>query len=106
MSNSQIGPFSAPIIPRIGVQIGAGSKNFAPSAVKPAILEAIKLGYRHIQVTIPGTPKQHQASQEAIAEALNGGLINSREELFISCRFEYNGAGPDTITNDLRTFLE
>ncbi|KAL0283679.1 UNVERIFIED_CONTAM: protein DMR6-LIKE OXYGENASE 2 [Sesamum radiatum] len=49
---------------------------------------------------------EHQAVGEAIVEALERELVNSREELFITCKLPYHDAGPDVVVQNLRKFLE
>ncbi|KAK4402729.1 Non-functional NADPH-dependent codeinone reductase 2 [Sesamum angolense] len=112
MSNAVIGPFISPTrpagsqnIPPIGIGTGPGSRKLDLSAVKTAILQAIELGYRHLQTAVSSF-LEYQAVGEAIVEALERGLINSREELFITCYLPYHDAGPDFVVQNLRKFLE
>lgn len=51
---------------------------------KMAIIKAIKLGYKHFDTT--SFYGSEEAMGEAIAEALQLGLIKSREELFITSK--------------------
>ncbi|XP_020551381.1 NADPH-dependent codeinone reductase 1-1-like isoform X2 [Sesamum indicum] len=92
-------------MPPIGIGTRPGLRKLDLSAVKTAILEAIELGYRHLQTAISSF-LEHQAFGEAIAEALERGLVNSREELFITCKLPYHDAAPDFVVQNLRKFLE
>lgn len=42
-------------------------------------------GYTHIQTSVSSSLERHQAIGEAIVEALEKGLVTSREDLFITC---------------------
>ncbi|KAK6922119.1 NADP-dependent oxidoreductase domain [Dillenia turbinata] len=55
-----------------------------PETVKLAVLEAIKLGYRHFDTAVPYQTEQPLG--EAIAESLNLGLVRSRHDLFITSK--------------------
>ncbi|RYQ95348.1 hypothetical protein Ahy_B08g090579 isoform B [Arachis hypogaea] len=58
-------------------------------------MEAIKLGYRQFDTaSIYGS---EQALGEAIAEALKLGLINSRDELFITSKLWLSDNHPDLV---------
>ncbi|KAK4429782.1 Non-functional NADPH-dependent codeinone reductase 2 [Sesamum alatum] len=112
MSNAIIGPFVDPTrraggqnLPPIGIGTESCSMKLDQSAVKTAILQAIELGYRHLQTAVSSL-LEHQAVGEAIVEALERGLVNSREELFITCKLPYHDAGPDFVVQNLRKFLE
>ncbi|XLU27649.1 hypothetical protein S245_063715 [Arachis hypogaea] len=62
---------------------------------KLALMEAIKLGYRQFDTaSIYGS---EQALGEAIAEALKLGLINSRDELFITSKLWLSDNHPDLV---------
>jgi len=65
--------------------IGFGTASISSTIdTKKAVLEAIKSGYRHFDTaTIYGS---EQPLGEAIAEALQLGLIASRDELFITSK--------------------
>ncbi|XWS22925.1 hypothetical protein CRYUN_Cryun29cG0077500 [Craigia yunnanensis] len=67
--------------------IGMGTASYPPAdaeTIKSAILEAIKAGYRHFDTAF--VYGSEQPLGEAIAEALNIGLIKSRDELFITSK--------------------
>lgn len=56
----------------------------SPEAVKEAVMQAIKVGYRHFDTAALYNTEQCLA--EVIAEAIEKGLIKSREELFITSK--------------------
>ncbi|KAL4298488.1 hypothetical protein HN51_049171 [Arachis hypogaea] len=71
---------------------------------KQAVIEAIKLGYRHFDTaSIYGS---EQALGEAIAEALKLGLISSRDELFITSKLWLSDNHPDLVLPALRKSLQ
>ncbi|KZV19194.1 D-galacturonate reductase-like [Dorcoceras hygrometricum] len=67
--------------------LSMGTASYPPAgleATKAAVLEAIKVGYRHFDTAFAyGSEKP---VGEAIAEALRLGLIQSRDELFITTK--------------------
>ncbi|KAF2301707.1 hypothetical protein GH714_028735 [Hevea brasiliensis] len=69
-------------MPVIGM--GTAADPFDEATMKTAVLEAIKIGYRHFD-TSP-LYRSEKAVGEAIAEALTLGLIGSRDELFITSK--------------------
>ncbi|XP_015938761.1 NAD(P)H-dependent 6'-deoxychalcone synthase-like [Arachis duranensis] len=69
-------------MPVIGFGTAAMSND--SDTLKAAVIEAVKLGYRHFDTaSIYGS---EQALGEAITEALKLGLISSRDELFITSK--------------------
>ncbi|KAJ0538898.1 putative D-galacturonate reductase [Helianthus annuus] len=69
-------------IPLIG--LGTATRTESGDQVKAAVIEAIKVGYRHFDTaSLYGTEKP---LGEAIKEALRLGLIKSRAELFITTK--------------------
>ncbi|XP_010936840.1 deoxymugineic acid synthase 1-B [Elaeis guineensis] len=99
------------------VSLGSGSKAmplvgmgtavypFAPShTMRSAMLRAIELGYRHFD-----TAALYQSEQplgEAIAEALRSGLVNSRDELFITSKLWCSDVHHDRVLPALRRTLQ
>ncbi|XVF43479.1 hypothetical protein PTKIN_Ptkin02bG0043300 [Pterospermum kingtungense] len=80
-------------IPVIGM--GTSSSPLVPEAIKAAIIEAIKAGYRHFDTaSLYGT---EQPLGEAIAEALRLGLISSRDELYISSKLWCTSGEKDLV---------
>ncbi|KAK7400888.1 hypothetical protein VNO78_12197 [Psophocarpus tetragonolobus] len=77
--SSKWNPVTVPVI-----GLGTAAANNDGDVVKSAVIEAIKMGYRHFD-----TAAQYGSEQglgEAIAEALQLGLIASRDELFITSK--------------------
>ncbi|KAK3038642.1 hypothetical protein RJ639_027305 [Escallonia herrerae] len=78
--------------------LGLGTATFPPvepEIVKQAVLEAIKLGYRHFDTA--SVYQTEQVLGEAIAEALGLGLITSRDELFITSKLWCSDAHGDRV---------
>lgn len=78
--------------------IGMGTSSYPradPETTKAAILEAIKAGYRHFDTAY--TYGSEQDLGAAIAEALRLGLINSRNELFITTKLWASFADKDLV---------
>lgn len=69
-------------IPLIGMGTAASTGN--SDEVKAAVIEAIKVGYRHFDTA--AAYKTEKPVGEAIAEALRLGLIKSRGEVFITTK--------------------
>lgn len=67
--------------------LGMGTSSWPPAdpaTAKAAILDAIRVGYRHFDTAFAyGSEKP---LGEAIAEALHLGLVKSRDELFITTK--------------------
>ncbi|GKA52797.1 NADPH-dependent codeinone reductase 1-4 [Tanacetum coccineum] len=70
--------------------VGMGTATLAEGhdQVKAGIIEAIKVGYRHFDTA--SLYKTEKALGEAIKEALNLGLINSRADLFTTTKLWCN----------------
>ncbi|XVF02359.1 hypothetical protein REPUB_Repub04eG0168700 [Reevesia pubescens] len=76
----------------------------APHVAKRAILQAIKLGYRHFDTSsIYGT---EQPLGEAIIEAISLGLIKSRDELFITSKLWCSDAHGELVLPALQRSLQ
>ncbi|KAI3853283.1 hypothetical protein MKW92_014516, partial [Papaver armeniacum] len=71
--------------------------------VKLAILNAIEVGYRYIDTAAVYLTKQSVG--EAVAEALQLGLIKSRDELFITSKLWGVDAHPDLVLPALQNSL-
>lgn len=69
-------------MPVIG--FGSASEQNDGQVVKAAVLEAIKLGYRHFDTA--SLYRSEQPLGEAISEALQLGLIHSRHDIFITSK--------------------
>ncbi|KAM5574875.1 D-galacturonate reductase-like [Rosa sericea] len=87
--------------------IGMGTSSHPPvdrQTAKAAILEAIKVGYRHFDTAFAyGNSEQHLG--EAIADALRLGLIESRDELFITTKLWASFAERDLVLPAINTSL-
>ncbi|KAK7411618.1 hypothetical protein VNO78_03053 [Psophocarpus tetragonolobus] len=85
--------------------IALGTASLSPSNVtKGAVLEALKIGYRHFDTaSIYGS---EQAIGEAIAEALQLGIIASRDELFITSKLWCSDNFPHLVLPALQKTLD
>lgn len=87
--------------------IGMGTATYPPAdaeTIKAAILEAIKAGYRHFDTAF--VYGSEQPLGEAIAEALNIGLIKSRDELFITSKLWCTFAEQDLVIPAIKMSLK
>ncbi|XP_030447944.1 non-functional NADPH-dependent codeinone reductase 2-like [Syzygium oleosum] len=90
-------------IPLLG--FGTAEYPYGSSAnVKEHLLDAIRLGYRHFDSAPLYLTEQPLG--EAVAEALALGLVNSREELFISTKLWCSDAHGDRVVPALQTSLK
>nr|BDE26435.1 aldo-keto reductase [Dahlia pinnata] len=88
-------------IPLIGLGTGTLTET---SAVKAAVFEAIKAGYRHFDTaTFYGTEKP---VGEAIADALKEGLLKSRAEVFVTTKLWCNSTERHLVLPALKKSLE
>ncbi|KAK9090527.1 hypothetical protein Sjap_023704 [Stephania japonica] len=87
------------------VGMGLATYPFPESeTVKPAILKAVEIGYRHFD-----TAALYQTEYSlglAIAEALKLGLIKSRDELFITSKLWCSDAHPHLVIPALKKTLK
>ncbi|KAJ4711192.1 Reductase 2 [Melia azedarach] len=85
--------------------LGTAASPFSGSeTTKMAILEAMKLGYRHFD-----TATLYQTEQplgDAIAEALSLGIVKSRDELFITSKLWCSDAHQDLVVPALQKSLD
>nr|XP_048322143.1 non-functional NADPH-dependent codeinone reductase 2-like [Ziziphus jujuba var. spinosa] len=86
--------------------LGLGTASFSSDSdlLKTAVLEAIKLGYRHFDTA--AMYGSEQALGEAIAEAPKHGLVGSRNELFITTKLWCNDAHPSLVIPALKKSLQ
>ncbi|MED6205320.1 hypothetical protein PIB30_016702 [Stylosanthes scabra] len=91
--------FSMPII-----GLGTAAESNTTQPIKQAVLEAIKLGYRHFD-TASLYGSEH-ALGEAIAEALQLSLIASRDELFITSKLWLPDNHPHLVIPALQKSLQ
>ncbi|KAF3453016.1 hypothetical protein FNV43_RR03449 [Rhamnella rubrinervis] len=85
----------------LGFGTAADSSDYA--VLKTAVLEAIKLGYRHFDTAF--LYGSEQALGEAIAEALKLGLVGSRDELFVTSKLWCSDAHPHLVIPALQKSL-
>lgn len=79
--------------------IGMGTASFSPEAM----LEAIRVGYRHFDTAL--VYGSEQPLGEAIVQALHLGLIKSREELFITSKLWCTFAEKDLVVPAIKKSL-
>ncbi|XVF85524.1 hypothetical protein PTKIN_Ptkin17bG0124300 [Pterospermum kingtungense] len=87
--------------------IGTGTATYPPTdaeTIKSAVLEAIKAGYRHFDTAF--VYGSEQPLGEAVAEALNIGLIKSRDELFITSKLWCSFAEKDLVIPAIKKSLQ
>ncbi|CAJ1952181.1 unnamed protein product [Sphenostylis stenocarpa] len=90
-------------MPRLG--FGTGTVPLPPPHVLiPAFIEAIKVGYRHFDTAA------YYGSEEplgqAITQALDQGLIQSRNELFVTTKLWCTEANPGLVLPALKSSLQ
>ncbi|CAO2829175.1 unnamed protein product [Amaranthus hypochondriacus] len=71
--------------------------------MKSAVLQAIEVGYRHFDTA--HKYKSEQPIGEAVQEALSMGIIQSRDELFITSKLWCGDAHPDLVVPGLQKSL-
>ncbi|KAI3467456.1 hypothetical protein Pfo_024119 [Paulownia fortunei] len=86
--------------------LGLGTATFSSVKAddKQAVLQAIERGYRHFDTA--AQYGSEEAVGEAIAEALNRGLIQSRQELFITSKLWCSDAHAERVLPALQKSLE
>ncbi|XP_020219411.1 NAD(P)H-dependent 6'-deoxychalcone synthase [Cajanus cajan] len=91
-------------MPVIALGTAADTNRSSGETTKVAVIEAIKLGYRHFDTaSIYGS---EEALGEAISEALHLGLIKSREELFITTKLWLTDNFPHLVLPALQKSLQ
>ncbi|MED6215987.1 hypothetical protein PIB30_003185 [Stylosanthes scabra] len=91
-------------MPVMGLGTADALESNGGDTTKQAVIEAIKVGYRHFDTaSIYGS---EQALGKAIAEALTLGLISSRDELFITSKLWLSDNHPHLVLPALRKSLE
>ena len=88
-------------MPVIGM--GTMADPFDETALKEAVLEAIRVGYRHFDSA--SLYRSEKPLGEALAEALKLGLIASRDELFITSKLWCTDAHADLVVPALKNSL-
>ncbi|KAG5604300.1 hypothetical protein H5410_025792 [Solanum commersonii] len=74
-----------------------------PEIVRSAVVEAIEVGYRHFDTA--ALYNSEEALGEAIIEAINGGFVESREQLFITSKLWCSDAHPQHVLPALNKTL-
>lgn len=90
-------------MPVIGMGTAVDRRNHDPAAIKEAILEAVKAGYRHFDTA--GLYKSEPYLGEALAEAMRTGLV-SRDELFVTTKLWSASAHPGLVIPALKNSLQ
>ncbi|XP_031125663.1 non-functional NADPH-dependent codeinone reductase 2-like [Ipomoea triloba] len=75
-----------------------------PEVVKKAVLQAIVVGYRHFDTA--ALYNSERPLGEAIKEAIEKGVIQSREELFITSKLWCSDAHPQTVLPAINKTLQ
>ncbi|XP_047173210.1 methylecgonone reductase-like [Vigna umbellata] len=90
-------------MPNLG--FGTGTVPLPPSHVLiPAFIEAIKVGYRHFDTA--AYYGSEESLGQAIAQALDQGLIKSRSELFVTSKLWCTDAHPGLVLPALKSSLK
>ncbi|XP_010025963.2 methylecgonone reductase [Eucalyptus grandis] len=90
-------------MPLIGMGCAASPRPL-PEVLTSILLEAIEVGYRHFDTAaLYGT---EEALGRAVAEALNRGLIKSRNQIFITTKLWCTDAHPDLVLPALKNSLQ
>lgn len=87
--------------------IGLGTASIPlPSheALTSILIDAFEVGYRHFDTA--SLYESEESLGKAVAKALELGLINSREELFITSKLWSTDAHPDLVVPALKTSLQ
>lgn len=94
---------NAKIMPVLGLGTGA-DPILAPEAVTTAVLEAIELGYRMFDTA--SVYQTEAALGEAISQAISLGLIESRDEVFITSKLWCTDSHGDFVLPALQKTLQ
>ncbi|KAJ4765227.1 NAD(P)-linked oxidoreductase superfamily protein [Rhynchospora pubera] len=83
--------------------LGTFEFSFGPEKGKLAFIEAIRIGYRHFDTAAPYGSEG--VLGEAISEAVQTGLIRSRNELFITSKLWCHDNHPELVLPAIRCSL-
>ncbi|KAK8486180.1 hypothetical protein V6N13_026103 [Hibiscus sabdariffa] len=97
-------PLGSKRIPLIGLGTAEFPFGASNDTLKHTIIEAIRLGYRHFDTA--AIYQTEQPLGEAVADALRLGLIESRDELFITSKLWCSDAHRDHVVPALQKTLE
>lgn len=81
------------------VALGTFDFSFDPDKAKTAIIEAIKIGYRHFDTAF------QYGSEGALGEAMQLGLIGSRADVFITSKLWCTDNHPERVLSAIKTSL-
>jgi hypothetical protein len=96
-----VGP-SGQLMPAVG--LGTASHPFVEEEVRAAVLTALELGYRHIDTA--ALYASERVVGEAMAEALQSGIVASREELFVTSKVWCTQCHPELVLPSLKESLQ
>lgn len=77
------------------IAFGTYDYRLEPQKAKEAVIEAIKVGYRHFDTA--SVYRSEGALGEAISEAIELGLIGSRKEVFITSKLWCTDNHPELV---------
>jgi 3''-deamino-3''-oxonicotianamine reductase len=95
-----VGPIAKPV-PAVG--LGTAFHPFVAEDVRAAVLSALELGYRHIDTA--ALYASERVVGEAMAEAVQCGIVASREELFVTSKVWCTQCHPELVLPSLRESL-
>ncbi|TVU14301.1 hypothetical protein EJB05_37762 [Eragrostis curvula] len=88
-------------VPAVG--LGMAFHPFVAEDVKTAVVSALELGYRHIDTA--ALYASERVVGEAMAEAVQHGIVASREELFVTSKVWCTQSHPELVLPSLRESL-
>ncbi|GJN02795.1 hypothetical protein PR202_ga20181 [Eleusine coracana subsp. coracana] len=95
-----VGPTGQPM-PAVG--LGTASHPFVAEDVRAGVLSALEIGYRHIDTA--ALYASERVVGEAMAEAVQHGIVASREELFVTSKVWCTQCHPELVLPSLRESL-
>lgn len=96
-----VGPIGKPM-PAVG--LGTASHPFVEEEVRASVLTALELGYRHIDTA--ALYASERVVGEAMAEAVQRGIVASREELFVTSKVWCTQCHPELVLPSLKKSLQ
>ncbi|XP_039820005.1 deoxymugineic acid synthase 1-D-like isoform X2 [Panicum virgatum] len=96
-----VGPIGQPM-PAVG--LGTASHPFVEEEVRAAVLTALELGYRHIDTA--ALYASERVVGKAMAEAVQRGIVVSREELFVTSKVWCTQCHPELMLPSLKESLQ
>jgi len=96
-----VGPIGQPM-PAVG--LGTASHPFMEEEVRAAVLTALELGYRHIDTA--ALYASERVVGKAMAEAVQRGIVVSREELFVTSKVWCTQCHPELVLPSLKESLQ